>query len=184
MIHLTHIVPPVGTPPDDWPAYSWFAIWDQPVGVPCGLEVEGEVILVDGDGLARWRTVVTDLALIPFEHVAAALNELRHRWCSWSISPAWNGPAVSPGMLVAWRARPVSYLGLHMPEGGGGARSHVRDVRRRGCPRLARHLANGAVGISRVLTPRLPRADHDPEVSVDGAISACTALQAAWNPGP
>lgn len=112
MIHVTDIIPPVGTPPDDWPSFSWFAIWDQPVGVPCDLEVGGEVILVSRRGVAGWRTVVTDLALIPFEHVTAALDELRRRW---RIQPVWNGPAVSPGMLVAWRARPTSFLDEPVP---------------------------------------------------------------------
>ncbi len=70
------------------------------------------MILVDRDRVATWRTVVTDLVAIPFEHVTAALDELRRRW---DIQPIWNGPVVSPGMLVAWRASPTGYLDRPVP---------------------------------------------------------------------
>ena len=112
MIFHTDIHPAGGTPPDDWPQFSWFAVWDQMVGAPCDLAVGGEVILVDRSGMATWRTEVTDLALVPFEHIEAGLGELRRRW---KIEPEWSGPAVSPGMLVAWRAHPLSYLGAAVP---------------------------------------------------------------------
>ena len=112
MIFRTSIQPVVGTPPDDWPQYSWFAVWDQMVGAPCDLAIGSEVILVDPSGHATWRTEVTDLALLPFEHLDAALDELRRRW---NIRPQWTGPAISPGMLVAWRARPLGYVGQPAP---------------------------------------------------------------------
>jgi hypothetical protein len=113
VIHVTDIIPPVGTPPDDWPSFSWFAVWDQLVGSPCDLAVGGEVILIDERGRATWRTEVTDLALVPFEHVTAGLEELERRW---RIRPRWSGPDVSPGMLVAWRARPLGYLDIDGPD--------------------------------------------------------------------
>ena len=113
MIHSTDIIPPVGTAPDDWPAFSWFAVWDQPVGTPCDLAAGGEVILIDTSGRATWRTEVTDLALMPFEHVDAGLEELERRW---HIRTQWSGTKVSPGMLVAWRARPLSYLDIDGPD--------------------------------------------------------------------
>ncbi len=113
MIFHTDIQPAPGTPPDNWPQFSWFAVWDLLVGAPCDLELGGEVVLVDPSGVATWRTEVTDLALFPFEHIDAGLDELRRRW---KIDPLWSGSAISPGMLVAWRARPVGYIGSPAPE--------------------------------------------------------------------
>ena len=69
MIHVTDIIPPVGTPPDSWPRYSWLAVWDQLIPQPCDLEPGGEVILVDPSGVATWRTEVTDMAICPFEQM-------------------------------------------------------------------------------------------------------------------
>ena len=113
MIHVTEISPPVGTPPDDWSAFSWFALWDAQVPLPCDLELGAEVILVNPDGLATWQTEVTDLLTFPFEHVASALAELARRW---KIKPLYDGPTIAPGVMVAWRARPTGYLGVPVPD--------------------------------------------------------------------
>ena len=113
MIHVTDIIPAVGTVPDDWSGYSWLAVWDEMVPLPCDLEMGGEVILVDPSGLATWRTEVTDLIMFPFEHVQGALEELTRRW---GIEPIYNGPIIAPGVLVAWRARPIGYIGSTVPD--------------------------------------------------------------------
>lgn len=113
MIHVTNIIPPVGTAPDDWTAYSWFGVWDQQVPHPCDLQVGSEVILVDPAGLATWRTEVSEIVTFPFEHVQSALDELGRRW---QIDPVYTGPTVSPGVLTAWRARPTGYIGTPVPD--------------------------------------------------------------------
>lgn len=113
MIHVTNIIPTVGTPPDAWSKYSWFAVWDAQVPPPCDLHVGSEVILVRPDGLATWRTDVSEIAAFPFEHVNSALDELRRRW---QIKPIYTGPTVSPGVLVAWRATPTDYVDLPVPD--------------------------------------------------------------------
>lgn len=113
MIHVTDIIPPAGTAPDDWPAWSWFAVWDQLVPLPCDLGVGGEVILVRPDGLATWRTEVTEIVTFPFEHVRSALDELSRRW---NVNPIYSGPDIAPGVLVAWRANPTGWVGRPVPD--------------------------------------------------------------------